>query len=66
MTQIIAWLKEGLLVLGLSLLVILGILLFVVLVRPLIIVGMVAMVIAFVVTLFSPRARAWLESPAHH
>ena len=64
MTPLVRWLKESLITLGLSLLLIVGIILFAVLVRPLLIVTFIAMLGVAVLSIFSPRVRAWIESPS--
>jgi len=66
MRQVAKWLQEGLITLGLCLVLIVGAVLFAVLVRPLLIVTFVAMLGVAVVSLFSPRVRAWLQAPAPH
>jgi hypothetical protein len=66
MRNIMSWVTEGLITLGLALLAILGLLLFAVFVRPLILIAMAGLVGAFVLTVFSPAVRAWFEAPAHY
>jgi hypothetical protein len=64
MTPIVRWFKESLITLAISLLLIVGMLLVAVFVRPLLIVAFIAMFGVAVVSVFSPRVRAWLNSPA--
>jgi hypothetical protein len=66
MTQIASWLKEALITFGLCLLLMVAIVLGAVLVRPLLIVAFIAMLGVAVLSIFSPRVRAWVRSPAQH
>jgi hypothetical protein len=63
MTEILSWLKEALITLALCLLLIVTVLLGAVLVRPLLIVAFIAMLGVAVLSIFSPRVRAWVQSP---
>lgn len=63
MTNLSKWLEQGLLALGVTILLIVAMLLAVVLARPLMIVGLVAAFAAVLWSMFSPRFCAWLESP---
>lgn len=63
MSNIYRWLKQGLVALGVTVLLMVALLAAVVLARPLMIVGLVAAFAAVLASMFSPRLCAWLESP---
>lgn len=63
MTEILSWVKQGLITLGVTILLMVGLLLAVVLARPLMIVGLMAAFGAVLLSIFRPRVRVWLESP---
>jgi hypothetical protein len=62
MMGIYSWVKQGLIALGITALLIAGLMLAVVFARPLMIVGLVAAFGAVLASVFSPRLRARLES----
>jgi hypothetical protein len=64
MKPLLTYLKDGLIILGLGLLLLLGMLLVALLVRPLLILAMIVFLATAVFSVFSPRVRAWLESSA--
>ncbi len=63
MRKLANWLKEGLVFLGICLLLVLGLVLVAVLARFVMILAIVAMFGVFIVSLFRPKVRAWFETP---
>ncbi len=61
--ELLFWVREVLLVLAVGLLLIVGMLAFALLIRPLMIVAFIAMIGVFILSLFRPSVRAWLQTP---
>ncbi len=63
MGSVVKWLKESLIVSGLSVLAVVCVLLLLLLARPLMVVVLAASLVFVPLWIFSPRVRRWLEAP---
>ncbi len=61
--ELLFWVREGLLLLAVGLLLIVGMLALALLIRPLMIIAVVAMFAVFLLSLFRPSVRAWFQTP---
>jgi hypothetical protein len=63
MTEILHWVRQAFIALGVTMLLLVGLLLAVLLARPLMIVGLAAAFAIVLASVFSPRVCAWLDAP---